>query len=442
VGGPLPGLGRSTTAPSAGDEPRRRRGNVMVWSGALALILAGLAAGAYFAYDQYRVIVLSRAVRGCFAARQYQVASGLLQRWLALRPRSSEAHYYKAWQALALDQPAEAVGSIEQARKLGFDPTLLGCMTAIYQARGERFNEAEPVLEQAFLGEIEPRDMVAKELARIYLSTYRLNRAAQAIERWRSLAPEDAQPYMWRNEIASRYESDPATLILNDRAALERDPNLDKARLDWAQQLSIARRFDEAAQVYHEYLKRKPNDASAFIGLGRDAFQCGDLDGAERYYEAALAAHTRDVVALKELAVIELRLGRFEQACERFVLVTQFDPYDYEVRSSYARALKLLGRDDRARVESAAAARLREQNEQMMKYRYNLQKNPNDLDARFQLARWLIECGHQEEGLRWTKEILRANPRHAPTHRVLAEHYRKQGDNGLANYHQLMSSAP
>ena len=57
------------------------------------------------------------------------------------------------------------------------------------------------MLEQAFLEQIEPQEMVAKELSRIYLSSYRLDRAAKAIERWRALAPEDPQPCLWSNEL-------------------------------------------------------------------------------------------------------------------------------------------------------------------------------------------------------------------------------------------------
>ena len=44
-------------------------------------------------------------------------------------------------------------------------------------------NEAEPILERAFRGESEPRLEVAKEMARIYLTSYRLVQAAEAIER-------------------------------------------------------------------------------------------------------------------------------------------------------------------------------------------------------------------------------------------------------------------
>ena len=50
-------------------------------------------------------------------------------------------------------------------------------------------------------------------------------------------------------------------------------------------------------------------------------------------------------------------------------------------------------------------------------------KNPQDLDTRFKVAKWMMEHGHEDEGLKWTKEILRADPRHAPTHRVLADYY-------------------
>ncbi len=133
--------------------------------------------------------------------------------------------------------------------------------------------------------------MVAKELARIYLSTYRLDQAARAIERWRGLAPEDPQPYLWKNEILSRTDVEPAIPIQNYRAALERDPTLDKARLGLAQQLSKARRFEDADQEYLAYLQRIPDDALALLGLGRNAFQQGAIDSARRYFESALRAN-------------------------------------------------------------------------------------------------------------------------------------------------------
>ena len=53
----------------------------------------------------------------------------------------------------------------------------------------------------------------------------------------------------------------------------------------------------------------------------------------------------------------------------------------------------------------------------------------------------MLGHGHTDEGLKWAREILRADPRHAPTHRILAEHFAKHGDPGLANYHRAMASS-
>jgi tetratricopeptide (TPR) repeat protein len=433
---------RAATATLAAEgKPRRPHGRRLRVKVFAVLIVIGAAGALYLTYEHFRVIRLARAVRQSFAARHIAESRALLQRWLAIQPGSAEAHYYKAWAAMAADQLGEAFQEIEQAGKLGYDQTSLDCLSAIGQSRTERFNEAEPGLEQAFREHREPKDMVAKELARIYLSTYRLEAAASAIEQWRTLAPEDPQPYMWSNEVLARSDDEPAIAIQNYRAALERDPNLDKARLGLAQQLGKARRYDEAEQEYRTYLKHKPDDSTALLGLGRNAFLQGDIDAARKYFESAVKANPRQSDALKELGQIDLRLGRFQQACETLERLTQIDPFDAEARYTYAQALKLSGDDTRARVELAQAARLRKENDEIVDLRNALVKEPNNLNARFQVTKWMFDHGHRDEGLKWTKEILRADPRHVPTHKLLAEYYATQGDAGLASYHRVMATA-
>jgi tetratricopeptide (TPR) repeat protein len=404
------------------------------------LALAAVAAMIYLGYDQYRVRGVARLVRQSFAARRYARAHEPLVRWLALRPRAGETYYYKAWEALALEQPREAVLAVDEARRLGFDPERLDCLTAIYNARANRFNQAEPALVEAFLERREPQEMVAKELARISLATYRFDQAAQAIERWRLLAPEDPQSYLWSNEIASRSEVEPAVLIQNYRAALDRDPSLDKARLGLAQELSKARRFEDAEQEFLVYLASHPTDATALLGLGRNAFQQGDIETSREYFEKSLAANPREPESLKELSQIDLRLGQARLASERLALLTEIQPFDHEVRYSYAQALKVAGDEAKARVELATAARLRQEHDQLVRLRYRLVQHPSDLEARFHVAKWMMEHGHEDEGLRWTKEIFRADPRHALTHAILAAYYQKRNETGLANYHRLMAS--
>ncbi len=201
-------------------------------------VLAAVTIAIYFAIDEYRVSQLAGTVRKAFAARHYDQAREPLERWLAERPRSAEAYYYKGWLALALDQPHSVIEAIEQAKKFGFDPDRIACLVAICQSRANRVNEAEPILERAFRQESEPKLEIAKEMAKIYLTSYRLDLAKKAINRARLLAPEDPQPYLWSNEIETRGSADPAILIENYRAALERDSSLDKARLGLAEELT------------------------------------------------------------------------------------------------------------------------------------------------------------------------------------------------------------
>jgi hypothetical protein len=135
-----------------------------------------------------------------------------------------------------------------------------------------------------------------------------------------------------------------------------------------------------------------------------------------------------------------MRLRRFAQACGRFELLTQIDPFDPEIRYSYAQALKLHGDDDRARPELELASRLRQEHDQIVQLRHKLLKNPSDLESRFECAQWMLDHGHDKEGLDWTKEILRTEPNHTPTHRLLVDYYQKHGEPGLANYHRTMQA--
>jgi tetratricopeptide (TPR) repeat protein len=412
---------------------------VRTWLATL-VVSGGMTAAAYFAFDQYRVSQMAGTVRKVFAARHYDRAREPLDRWLAASPRSAEAYYYKGWLALAFDQPHSAIEAIEQAKKFGFDPDRVACLVAICQSRANRVNEAEPILERAFRHESEPRVEIAKEMAKIYLTSYRLDQASEAIKRARLLAPEDPQPYLWSNEIELRGSAEPAILIQNYRAALERDPNLDKARLALAELLSKDRQFDDAEQEYRIYLERNPNDAAALVGLGRNFFQRGDLDTSTEYFEAALKVDPRQPDALKELGQIDLRLGRFQKACDRLQLLCEIQPYEYYVRYTWAQALKLVGDHSRSEIESVHAARLRNERERILKLQSNLRGQPNNPAVRFEVAKWMMENGHVQEGLNWTAEILRAEPGHGPTHRLLADHYQKQGNPGQANYHRLMAS--
>ncbi len=402
------------------------------------ILATGLLAG-YAGYRSFQTEQLAAPVRRAFAEARFEEAREPLRHWIEARPTSGEAQYYRAWLGLVDDRPNETATAFRRAADLGYDRRPLEIIRAIYQARAHQTQAAEPILLKAFEEQSEPRAEVARELARIYLETYRLTQAAPAIERYRELRPSDPQPYLWRIEIASRMSDPPAVLIRNYRAALERSPHLEKARIGLAEQLVKDQRFDEAAREYRRYLADHPKDAGAKVGLGRCALRQGNIEAAVRAFEDALAVAPQHPEALQEIAQLDIRFGRLDRACQRLETLTRAEPFRHEYHYAHAQALKLAGRDAEARRESQRAAQLRDEEDRMLRVRSKILLDPKDVASRLEVARWMLGHGQDREGLKWAHEILGTDPHHVPTHELLAGYYEKQGNAGLANYHRMMA---
>src|SRR6185437_10786129 len=96
-------------------------------------------------------------------------------------------------------------------------------------------------------------------LARVYLETYDMKRAAAVLDRWAGDFPDDPKPHLWRAEIHGR-DGNEASRVLGDYGeALRRDPTLASARLGLAEALRKAHRNTEAAVAYEEYLAARPD---------------------------------------------------------------------------------------------------------------------------------------------------------------------------------------
>jgi hypothetical protein len=54
----------------------------------------------------------------------------------------------------------------------------------------------------------------------------------------------------------------------------------------------------------------------------------------------------------------------------------------------------------------------------------------------------MLEHGHDEEGLRWARMILRDHPGHPETNRLMAAYYERRGNPGLANFYRLQAPPP
>ncbi len=384
----------------------------------------------------------ARATRRALADRRFAEAEVALGRWLRARPRSAEAHYLKARVALGLGRPQEAVDELARARVLGHPAAPSDRLDAIIRAGAGRYAEAEPVLRRVLANSEAPDPEAAEALARVYLQTFQFHAAAAVIDRWIREAPGDAKPYLWRTEVNTRLEKDSSAQIRDYRAALERDPTLDRARLGLADELRLAGRGEEAGPEYGSYIARRPDDPAGHLGAGLVALDRDDQAGAIRHLDRTLELDPANAAALSARAAIAVRRGEDAAALALLDRAVRINPHDVEIRHRRGLCLARLGRHDEARAEQQVAARLREDDQRLNKLQRALVANPGDPGLQGEVARWMIEHGHEEEGLRWARKILGEKANHPEANRLMADYHERGGNPGLANYYRLQAKAP
>ena len=404
---------------------------VLIIIGVLALLL--LSATYRTHHTRHQAVV-----RTAIANRQFDLARGELSQWLKADPDSPEAYYLLARVELAADHAQETVNALAKSLDLGFPPEKLSPYRAVIQVRSGHYDEAEPILRKALADSDEPMPEIAQALANLYLATFRMRDAAKPIARWMRDAPDDPMPYLAQNEIETRSDVDHVIIIQNYQEALRRDPKLAKARLGLAERFRQANRLDEAADEFATYIQAKPDDPEGHLGAGRAALAQGKRDDAARSFDRVLELNPREPTALKERGAIELIRGNLEKARGFLEHAIQADPFDPDAHFTVSQVLQRLGDPEAAKREVALSQKLRKEHARLADLRSALVKKPRDLALRVEVAQWLLEHGHDEEGLTWAEQILHDVPGHEPTVRMLIDHFTRKKDAGKANYYRLL----
>jgi tetratricopeptide (TPR) repeat protein len=384
----------------------------------------------------------ARIVRLALERGRIDLATASVQRWLKSDPDSADAHYFKARIAWIGQDLPTVDQELALAEKLGYSWHQLARPRGLLLARGSRKSEAEAMLRWQFDNSSEPDSEVAEALARLYLGTYRLAEAAAVLDRWMRQAPEDARPHLLQADIDLRNHAAPEVLIGRYQEALKRDSTLDQARLGLADQLGASLRHAEAVSHYDAYLARKPDDPLGYLRAGQNALEFGDPRAAQSLLDRALelAPHDSEVLAAK--ATLELRGGRIEKALKFFEQAIKADPFDHWNHYQRMLILARLGKKAEAEEERQIVERLKREQTRFGEISDGLLRNPLDLGLRSEAAQWLMAHGHDEEAVDWANLVLQSDPSDPAMNRLLAEHYRKKGMPGLANFYDVPMAHP
>lgn len=415
-----------------------RRKHLVIIIVAVVFTMASLAA--VWLYVQMADRCDAQTVRHALEQGQLDEAYRVLEHWLGNRPQAAEAYYLKARLAWARNDLPTAQQGLTRARALGYPVGQLLELRGLLLARTNQTAEAEPLLRKAAetARQIDPD--VAEALVRIYLGEFRLGRAAEVLNRWLREWPDDGRPYFLQTEIDTRNRASADVIIAHYRAALDRDPTLHLARLRLADSLRLNHRNDEAATEYTSCLNHNPDDTLAHLGAGQNALIMGDLPGAIGHLDRALVLAPHDPVVLGARASVEIRQSRLDAALEYLDRAVKADPFDYGNRYQRMLILSRQGKSEQADAERRALDRIRKDETEFAEVARQLERDPLNPQLRGRAARWLMDHGHEAEAIDWAKLVLRSAPSDPAMNRLLAGYYRKQGNVGLANFHEAHST--
>jgi tetratricopeptide (TPR) repeat protein len=424
--------------PTSTPAVRSRRPWPWIIAGTLLLAVVAAAGGWHLRgkYHHDRELQIAQAL----AEGRLDQASESVERWLMSSPDSASAHYFKARVAWEQNDLSTVDEELVRARILGYDWTPLARLRGLLLARANQASEAEPLLRDAFYDARELDGEVAEALARLYLRTFRLTEAAAVLDRWSRELPGDARPYLLLTEIDLRTEVASDIIITRYRAALERDPTLDQARLRLAEELRKNHQTAEAASEYALYLTRKPEDPVGYLGAGQNAVEMGDFAEAAHLLDQSLRLAPNDPIALAARGALERRRGNLEPALQYFDQAVKSDPFDHNNRYQRMLILASLGRKVAAESERQIVEQLKDDQERFDEIGRRLVRKPLDPELRGEAAIWLMKHGREDEAVEWANLVLRADPSHPAMNHLLADYYRKRGQVGLSNLHDASAA--
>jgi Tfp pilus assembly protein PilF len=195
-------------------------------------------------------------------------------------------------------------------------------------------------------------------------------------------------------------------------------------------------KIPEAVEHLELLIKQAPQRADVMARLGECRFAQGEPKEARRLLEVAVEGMPKDSGVLVTLAKIELQDKhslKGEEYVRRALIV---DPTDTEAEFVLAAALQAQERWVEANVvleqhrkDAALVKRVGEVLKQEAEHPTNDPAALSDLGAVFLHT-------NEQIGMYWLHRALQRDPRHQPTHKVLAEFYESKGNREKAAFHR------
>jgi Tfp pilus assembly protein PilF len=279
--------------------------------------------------------------------------------------------------------------------------------------------------------------VILEVLTPAYLEAYQLSSALECIRRWVEREPGSLAAWHYRAQVYDRLQMS-TELLASYRRILELDPGNDDVRLQYARQLNQVRQYEEALEQYQNLRSRLGDTPAVLSGIASCLGVLNQPEEARRLLEQVLAQEPHNGLALAERGRLALEYDSPAEAERWLRRAAAESPTERTVLYNLFQCLQRTGRQEEAAQIKAKFTALDADLAQLREAIQQVVKNPHDPEPRYQAGMILLRNGKEPYGLRWLASALVEDPRHAATHRALADYYERSGDRRRAAQHREM----
>ncbi len=366
-----------------------------------------------------------------------------LERCLTEWPQSGEANLLAAQAARRCGDLDAAQKYLKRADRFGRAAADIEVEQALVRAQSGYLGEVEPAFVKWIVdGHPQANEMIAL-LVPVYLADFRIVEVGKLTAKWVELRPNSPKAWAYRADILERLRSNRELVIAARRRLAELTPDDRVARLNLVRVLLVTRQPpDEAAGHLEWLLAADPVDPPVLVQLAACREAQGRPDEAVAILDRVIAAAPGNAKALFDRGRLEMNRGRPVEAIRFLRRSAELDPSNDELLYTLFLGVRQTGTAEEARAAEERWRRCANDLQRVSELGRAIGAAPDKPELRCEIGELFLRNGQTVEGLRWLESALRIDPRHAPTHRVLAAHYERTGRPDLARHHNALTTDP
>lgn len=377
----------------------------------------------------------------CLDARALDETLDTIKRLEDLYGPSSESSLLAARTLRLLGRMRESQERLQQATRLGADPTRVQREHWLCLAQSGQMSLAGPHLGELLLSPGDDAAEICEAFVAGYVVLQRYGDAQRLLDGWLADFPEDEQAWFFRGRIEATSDR-PSEALQSFRKALEFNPARDDIRLHFAATLADVRDYPTAETEFARLLEAQPDSPAVLREWASLLTETGRSQEAAEVCRRLVDGALEDFDTELQLARLLFQLGEYDEAHAQLERLHARSPRHKDVRFLLGSVLRqrneLAKAREHLRYAREAEAELARVTEQVRQ----LEQDPSDVDLRFSIAQSLLTYGREQEGADWLRTILDFQPDHQDALKGLVQYFEKNDQPEMArSYRQRLAES-